>query len=36
MEYKHINYSFFYLKVLVKPEHSVHAPMEHENISFVS
>ena len=30
------NYSFLYLKVLVKPELSMHGPMGHQNISFVS
>ena len=29
-------YSFLYLKILVKPELSMHGPMEHQNISFVS
>ena len=33
---QHINYSFLYLKVLVKPELSMHDPMGHQNISFVS
>ena len=29
---QHINYSFLYLKVLVKPELSMHVPMGHQNI----
>ena len=33
---QHINYSFLYLKALVKPELSIHVPMGHQNISFVS
>ena len=32
---QHINYSFLYLKVLVKPELSMHVPMGHQNISIV-
>ncbi len=30
---QHINYSFLYLKVLVKPELSMHVPIGHQNIS---
>ena len=29
---QHINYSFLYLKVLVKPELSMHVPMRYQNI----
>ena len=31
-----INFSFLYLIVLVKPELSMHGPMGHKNISFIS
>ena len=37
--HQHINYSFSYLKVLVKPELSKHGPISpvgHQNISVVS
>ena len=33
---QHINYSFLYLKFLVKPELSMYGPMGRQNISFVS
>ena len=33
---QHINYSFLYFKVLEKPEPTMHGPMGHQNISFVS
>ena len=33
---QHINYLFLYLKVLVKPELSMHGSMGHQSISFLS